>query len=168
MVITVFFTVVLNFMFKIASRGGWVLIECPKGFGMTTFQFLFDTSFHWPLPIQSPLLPTNDQIMKRWGGVHKCIFKQCEDCKSEHFPQLWRYMNLKKKPWWIHGIIKVFILEVIKRFQRLFDVQFSCWPWPWNITWKINIANRCSAGFRDPVCFQTTGDLRVDIVKTHW
>ena len=29
------------------------MMECPNGFKMATFQFLYNTSFHWPLAIQS-------------------------------------------------------------------------------------------------------------------
>ena len=33
------------------------------------------------------------------GGevIHKYIFQYSEDCKSEHFPQLWRDINFWKK-----------------------------------------------------------------------
>ena len=54
--------------------------------------------------------------------VHRYVSQQTEDCKSEHFPQLWRDMNLKKKPWPVHKIMEVFIQSI----QRLFHVQFSC------------------------------------------
>ena len=48
---------------------------------------------------------TNDQIMAKKKGeggmggevIHKYIFQYSEDCKSEHFPQLWRDINFWKK-----------------------------------------------------------------------
>ena len=37
-------------------------MEYPKDFEVTTFQFLYNSSFYWPLFIQSPLLPTVNSL----------------------------------------------------------------------------------------------------------
>ena len=95
------------------------------------------------------------------GGevVHKYIFQYSEDCKSEHFPQLWGDINFWKKrekiPHQFKELSKNLSLRliIIKRFQRLFHVRFSCWAWPWYIISKVNSTNKRSLRLRNPTLF---------------
>ena len=53
---------------------------------------------------------TNDHIISR--GIHKCIFQQSEQSKSEASPQSWCDIHLKIKPGPFYGIMEGFILKV--------------------------------------------------------
>ena len=72
------------------------------------------------------------------------------------------WCKLEKKALTIPQSYLYLRLIVIKRFQRSFCVQFSCWLWPWYIIWKVNSTNKGKARLRD-LGVMTTGKTEVFI-----
>ena len=68
-------------------------------------------NFLWKIYGGSSRQGTNDQIITWVGGKRSQIHFPVIWSKSEHFPQLWRDINLKKMPWLVHTIMEIFFRE---------------------------------------------------------
>ena len=85
----------------------------------------------------------NDQNMPReW--VTNAFSSNLNLLNLNIFPNHWGILTWRKNSDQSIELLKELTLRlvIIKRFQRSCHHQFySCWPWPSNIIWKVNITN---------------------------
>ena len=61
--------------------------------------------------IATVMAPCFHDYMNIYTYIHFPIIWTSKECKSEHYPQLWSDINLKKKLWPVYGVIEVFVFK---------------------------------------------------------
>ena len=104
-------------------------MECSKSFQLKTFQFLYNTSVHWPILSSNPGFSNSNMLTSFNLTSFNLNTVDLKYLKITFLTsRTWEDLSLSLK---------------VKRFRSSCHVQLPlCSLWPWYTTWKVNSTNR--------------------------